>query len=70
LKRKFNVVVKPCIACYLKHAHCVCDVIIACNSRGTFPAFPAIIYLLDLAVQCTAVGNTFISHSCRIWRFV
>jgi len=46
LKRKFQVVAGPCIACYLKCVHCICDVIIACISRGIFPALAAIFCLL------------------------
>jgi len=47
----------------------VFDVIITRVSRGTFPALAAI-FLLALNYAYTAVGNTFISHSCRVWRFV
>jgi len=46
LKHELEVVAGPCIACYLKRAHYVCDAIIACISRGTFPALAAIFCLL------------------------
>ena len=49
--------------------HCVCDVIIACISPGTFPALATAITFLLLQLR-NAVGSTFISYSCRVWRFV
>jgi len=69
LKRKFEVVAGPCIACYLKRAHCKCNVIIARISHGMFPAHDAI-FLLALDYTYTAVGNTFVSHSCTVRKFV
>jgi len=52
LKRKFQVVSGPYVACCLKRAHCVCDVIIACINRGRFPALAAIFLLaLNCAMQ-------------------
>jgi len=59
----------PCIACYLKRAHCVCDVIIAHISHGRLAVLAAI-FLLALNYAYTAVGKTFIAHSYRLWRFV
>jgi len=68
LKRKFEFVAGSCIACYLKCAHRVCDVIIASISRGTFPTLTTI-FLLASDYIYTTVGNTFISHSCRVTGF-
>jgi len=35
-------------ACYLKHVHCMYDIITICISHGMFPALVAIIFLLAL----------------------
>jgi len=52
LKSKFEVVVGLHITGYLKRPHCVCDVIIVCISRGTFPTLAAIFLLaLDYTLQ-------------------
>jgi len=51
LKREFEVVAGPYVAGCLR-AHCVCDVMIACINRGTYPALTAIFLLaLNCIVQ-------------------
>jgi len=45
LKCKFEVVTARALHVILR-VHYMCDVIIACISRGTFPALAAIIFLL------------------------
>jgi len=69
LKRKFEVVAARALHDIL-NVRTVCDVMITCISRGTFAALAAVIFLLALDYTYTAVGNTFISRSCRVWRFV
>ena len=63
MKCKFEVFARSCVASYLHLAHCVCDVIIPCISRGTrLPALPTITFLLGL--DC-AGQLSFMSHlSC------
>jgi len=74
LKCKFEVVAGPCVACYLKRAHCVCDIIIALISCGIFPTFAAIFLLaLDDTLQLATVTRLYLTaamceglYNCRM----